>query len=276
MTRIDVDALAQEIRRVDGSHSLGAGALAEALMPFLCAAPAPSIDAVSGLVEELREESRSLQSVAWSRLDGGQNFSLAAIILDRVADALEALAKEPPHAEAARSEIAARRQLEAQTRELSHDSATATLEAQVADLTAQLHAQARELAEARERVSILEALTATPLFSHRALTAKLCEIMATRFGVRFLDPPDGGDVPIHEQVERMADALAKPAPAVEAVREALQTSLSEMLEARDRLLCYHARTSGLDHGIEEARRALAALAPAAQAGTVAQEGRDNG
>lgn len=31
----DVDALAQEIRRVDGSHSLGAGALAEALMPFI-------------------------------------------------------------------------------------------------------------------------------------------------------------------------------------------------------------------------------------------------
>ncbi|MDW9481842.1 hypothetical protein GOB57_24650 [Sinorhizobium meliloti] len=32
---LDVDTLAQEIRRVDGSHSLGAGALAEALMPFL-------------------------------------------------------------------------------------------------------------------------------------------------------------------------------------------------------------------------------------------------
>jgi hypothetical protein len=31
----DVDALAQEIRRVDGAHKLGAGALAEALMPFL-------------------------------------------------------------------------------------------------------------------------------------------------------------------------------------------------------------------------------------------------
>ncbi|WP_416355516.1 hypothetical protein ACLNGM_14855 [Aureimonas phyllosphaerae] len=30
-----VDDLAQEIRRVDGSNSLGAGALAEALMPFL-------------------------------------------------------------------------------------------------------------------------------------------------------------------------------------------------------------------------------------------------
>ncbi|KAA0684577.1 hypothetical protein DTW90_36165 [Neorhizobium sp. P12A] len=34
---IDVDALAQEIRRVDGRHSLGAGALAEALLPFITA-----------------------------------------------------------------------------------------------------------------------------------------------------------------------------------------------------------------------------------------------
>ncbi|WP_176089449.1 hypothetical protein [Achromobacter anxifer] len=34
---LDVDALAQEIRRVDGAHSLGAGALAEALLPFLTA-----------------------------------------------------------------------------------------------------------------------------------------------------------------------------------------------------------------------------------------------
>lgn len=30
-----IDALAQEIRRVDGSHSMGAGALAESLAPFL-------------------------------------------------------------------------------------------------------------------------------------------------------------------------------------------------------------------------------------------------
>lgn len=34
---VKVDELAQEIRRVDGSNSLGAGALAEALMPFLAA-----------------------------------------------------------------------------------------------------------------------------------------------------------------------------------------------------------------------------------------------
>ena len=35
-----VDDLAQEIRRVDGSNSLGAGALAEALMPFILRAVA--------------------------------------------------------------------------------------------------------------------------------------------------------------------------------------------------------------------------------------------
>ena len=33
--KITVDDLAQEIRRVDGGHTLGAGALAEALMPFI-------------------------------------------------------------------------------------------------------------------------------------------------------------------------------------------------------------------------------------------------
>lgn len=47
----DVDALAQEIRRVDGANKLGAGALAEALMPFLRAshgqAPAPTPQADS-------------------------------------------------------------------------------------------------------------------------------------------------------------------------------------------------------------------------------------
>lgn len=32
-----IDSLAQEIRRVDGAHSLGAGALAEALQPWLAA-----------------------------------------------------------------------------------------------------------------------------------------------------------------------------------------------------------------------------------------------
>lgn len=40
---------------------------------------------------------------------------------------------------------------------------------------------------------------------------------------------------------------------------ALGTALSEMLEARDRLLASGARTSGLDFGIEEAHKALANL-----------------
>ncbi|MBB4799705.1 hypothetical protein HNP32_003465 [Brevundimonas bullata] len=54
---VPVDDLAQEIRRVDGNHSLGAGALAEALLPFLserlAAAPAPS-SLAGGEVETLR------------------------------------------------------------------------------------------------------------------------------------------------------------------------------------------------------------------------------
>ena len=42
---VEIDELAQEIRRVDGNNSLGAGALAEALMPFLAALrPSPSSD----------------------------------------------------------------------------------------------------------------------------------------------------------------------------------------------------------------------------------------
>lgn len=63
------------------------------------------------------------------------------------------------------------------------------------------------LDKAEESVEIMTALTRTPLYSHRALTERLSQIMGARFGARFMDPPDGGDVPIHEQVERMADAL---------------------------------------------------------------------
>jgi hypothetical protein len=48
---LDVDALAQEIRRVDGSNDLGAGALAEALMPFLSTL-APSAAASERLFDQ--------------------------------------------------------------------------------------------------------------------------------------------------------------------------------------------------------------------------------
>lgn len=55
---VSVEELAQEIRRVDGNHDLGAGALAEALVPFLssmlAAAPAaPQAAGVGELVSDL-------------------------------------------------------------------------------------------------------------------------------------------------------------------------------------------------------------------------------
>jgi hypothetical protein len=53
---LTVDSLAQEIRRVDGQHKLGAGALAEALMPFLerCRAlPAPAAQPEGGRAHEI-------------------------------------------------------------------------------------------------------------------------------------------------------------------------------------------------------------------------------
>jgi hypothetical protein len=49
---LDADELAQEIRRVDGNHGMGAGALAEALMPFLARRlrhPIRDADGVEGL-----------------------------------------------------------------------------------------------------------------------------------------------------------------------------------------------------------------------------------
>ena len=57
-----VDELAQEIRRVDGQHSLGAGALAEALTPFLLekltvygrlVSASPPVTAVAGAWDSL-------------------------------------------------------------------------------------------------------------------------------------------------------------------------------------------------------------------------------
>ena len=58
---LNVDALANEIRRVDGDDeaSLGAGALAEALMPFLSASmagPVPEADDVRPHVREVLAE----------------------------------------------------------------------------------------------------------------------------------------------------------------------------------------------------------------------------
>lgn len=53
---VDVNDLAQEIRRVDGSHSLGAGALAEALLPFIRSALTD--DKSEAAEERIRQDER--------------------------------------------------------------------------------------------------------------------------------------------------------------------------------------------------------------------------
>ena len=61
----DVDSLAQEIRRVDGAHRLGAGALAEALMPFLRAShgQAPAQAAPAAVAGPSDDETQKLPGI---------------------------------------------------------------------------------------------------------------------------------------------------------------------------------------------------------------------
>jgi hypothetical protein len=62
---VSVDALAQEIRRVDGRHTLGAGALAEALLPFLTALRQPVVPV--GVSEEQRQRVAEIVEAAIER-----------------------------------------------------------------------------------------------------------------------------------------------------------------------------------------------------------------
>lgn len=83
---ITVDDLAQEIRRVDGEHKLGAGALAEALMPFLALRQSspPDGQTADGW-QDISTADRSIAVVMdfggvtlrhsypiWARTDGGE------------------------------------------------------------------------------------------------------------------------------------------------------------------------------------------------------------
>lgn len=65
---LDVDALAQEIRRVDGSNSLGAGALAEELIPFivsrLSARQQASVNDLLDALERLERQNETWEDVA--------------------------------------------------------------------------------------------------------------------------------------------------------------------------------------------------------------------
>ena len=75
VARMDVDDLAEEIRRVDGSNSLGAGALAEALMPFILRAVAAEREACA---EIARSEPR-----VWDVKAGDPQHRIAKRIIAR-------------------------------------------------------------------------------------------------------------------------------------------------------------------------------------------------
>lgn len=53
---VDINELSQEIRRVDGNHSLDAGALAEALAPFISQLPTRTHPAIREGVEAAFEQ----------------------------------------------------------------------------------------------------------------------------------------------------------------------------------------------------------------------------
>ena len=77
-----VDELAQETRRVDGNHSLGAGALAEALMPFLTALHSPAHSGEREALERALAEFKSRYDTLVSRIVGPSGAS-AIETLDR-------------------------------------------------------------------------------------------------------------------------------------------------------------------------------------------------
>jgi hypothetical protein len=96
-----IDELAQEIRRVDGAHSLGAGALAEALMPFITARRAPAAPVPKGwkITEEMHVAAVKVLHRA-SGVDG---------LPQRMLDAMLAAAPQPPGARKPLSEEQARK-----------------------------------------------------------------------------------------------------------------------------------------------------------------------
>jgi hypothetical protein len=92
-----IDDLAQAIRLVDGSHTLGAGALAEALMPFILArfgtlpAAEPSQSGSAGEAE-LLDEAAGIAMGGWHSVEAGRAFAckVTDYILSRQAPAAPA------------------------------------------------------------------------------------------------------------------------------------------------------------------------------------------
>lgn len=71
-----IDELAQEIRRVDGNNSLGAGALAEALMPFI--ARLSSIEGKEPAAWRYRPDNKAV----WQYSEGSQPNSISGWLFE--------------------------------------------------------------------------------------------------------------------------------------------------------------------------------------------------
>lgn len=104
--KVDVDALAQEIRRVDGKHNKGAGELAEALIPYLSAiepSPSPRAQALEEAAKEqllkdadwLGEYGHQLSEEECEHHDGGYTANRLTAIGERIDAAIRALSSQP-------------------------------------------------------------------------------------------------------------------------------------------------------------------------------------
>lgn len=91
---VTVDDLAQEIRRVDGNHSLGAGALAEALMPFIEAALTPAFERQEPVATEIALSIDTLRDEAWNYVRRLGWTATARLSLHQVTELMAAFGKQ--------------------------------------------------------------------------------------------------------------------------------------------------------------------------------------
>jgi hypothetical protein len=183
---LDVDALAQEIRRVDGSNSFGAGALAEALMPFigsrLAARQQASVESSAGVKAQypwIGENDPAIYRRAWDAFVESSCDSDKTTIecIKSVVDT--ALAARPDTAEARLGEALKRSQQERDHFRLLYrrtDTECANVEARCAQLLIALK-------RAREAVNAI--VLSTHSVSFKADLDAIDEA---------LSPPSGGDV----------------------------------------------------------------------------------
>jgi hypothetical protein len=91
-TTIDVDALANEIRRLGGTSVLGCGALAEALMPFL-ASPSERDAAIEAAWERVAEPLADLADVERRIMEAARANQSVAHLEDELGEATAIVVK---------------------------------------------------------------------------------------------------------------------------------------------------------------------------------------